>query len=236
MAIESAKYISRGMEMDSTISGVLGLAKSMPSHVFPNSTPTLLEKLRPLLKHPFISVDLHQDATGYFEFGDFDQTKAEGNITWVESVPNSPYWDIFLDLTRWEGSLNNPWHKYGFNATIDSGTTLLFLPPTLATAYWYDVPEMRVDPRASNAFTFPCEFGDQLPDLLFKLPNTEHQLRIPGSYLNFGPLAADPKYCWGGMQSAQDLNSIIIGDMALRALYVVFDLETQRVGLANKKL
>lgn len=235
MAIESAKYISRDFEADTGLSGILGLAKSLRSRISP-STPTLIERLRPLLERPVFSVDLRHDAPSYFDFGHIDEDKIVGNITWVDTNSDSKHWDIFLDLTRWEGSVNNPWHKYAFNATIDTGTTLLYLPPTLATAYWYDVPNMRIDARYADAFTFECAIADNLPDLIFKLPGTEHQLRIPGPYLNFGPLNTDDDYCWGGMQSAAGLSGIIMGDTALRAFYVVFDIETGRVGFANKKM
>uniref|UniRef100_A0A0B7KHD5 Peptidase A1 domain-containing protein n=1 Tax=Bionectria ochroleuca TaxID=29856 RepID=A0A0B7KHD5_BIOOC len=155
------------------------------------------------------------------------------NVTWLGTSRGSDHWDVGLNLMSWEGS---NWWLHDFTATVDTGTTLTFLPDVLARMYWSDVPGMRVDPMLSDAFTFPCDGADALPDLRFKLPGTEHVLNIPGPYLNYGPIAGDDTYCWGGMQSADDLESTIIGGTVLKALFVAFDLETKKVGFANKRL
>jgi hypothetical protein len=213
----------------------MGLAKTLPSNVDP-PTPSLLDKLRPLLDKAVFTVDLHRNATGRFDFGYVDETRAKDNISWMATREDSPHWDVTFDMTAWTGA-RRVWMAHTFEATIDTGTTLLFLPPALAGLYWNDVPDMRVNPDLGNAFTFPCEFAEELPDLMFKVPNTEHVLKIPGPYLSFSPTDDDPEYCWGGMQSAEDLGGVtIIGDVALKALYVAFDLENNKVGFANKEL
>lgn len=236
MAIQSAREIASRFEREERLSGILGLAKTLPSNIEP-STPTLLDKLRPLLDRPLFSVDLARNATGRFDFGHVDpRGRASGDISWVATNASSPHWDVTFELTAWKGSIRTWWY-HSFEATIDTGTTLMFLPPVLAGMYWNDVPDMRIDPRLDNAFTFPCKFANNLPDLMFKLPETNHVLTIPGPYLNYGPVRGDDDgYCWGGMQSSEDLDVTILGDVMLKALYVVFDLETKKVGFANKKL
>lgn len=235
MAIQSAKFVHSRFESVAEMSGIMGLAKSLPSNIEP-STPTLLDRLRPLLAAPVFSVDLRRNATGYFDFGHIDEKKGLENLTWMETNPDSPHWDVTFDLTRWQGSHATTWWYFEFNATIDTGTTLMFLPPEIASLYWYNVPGMRVDPRLGDAFSFPCNIASGLPDLFFKIPDTEHELRIPGPYLNFGPTAVDPEYCWGGMQSAEDMDVTLLGATMLKALYVGFDLEQGKVGFANKQL
>ncbi|KAH8694689.1 aspartic peptidase domain-containing protein [Ilyonectria robusta] len=234
-AVQSAQIIASRFEREIELSGIMGFAKSLPSNIEP-PTPSLLDKLRPHLETPVFSVDLRRNATGTFDFGHIDTSRASDNITWLDANPASPHWDVTFDLTAWDGS-HRVWWAHSFEATIDTGTTLLFLPASLAGMYWFDVPGMRVDPRLNNAFTFPCHLADGLPDLMFKLPGeAEHVLTIPGSYLNYGPIDDDPEYCWGGMQSAEDLEVTIFGDVMLKALFVVFDLENNRVGFANKHL
>jgi hypothetical protein len=77
---------------------------------------------------------------------------------------------------------------------------------------------------------------DDLPDLRFKLPGTEHVIEIPGRYMNYGPIEDSPGYCWGGMQSDVGLDTSILGDTMLKAVFLAFDLEKGRIGFANKNL
>ncbi|KAM0555969.1 hypothetical protein ACHAPJ_005949 [Fusarium lateritium] len=233
-AIQSAQIIAPRFERETELTGIMGLAKSLPSNINP-PTPSLLDKLRPLLEKPVFSVDLRRNATGRFDFGHIDEGRAKDNISWVATREDSPHWDVTFDMTAWTGQ-RRVWLAHTFEATIDTGTTLLFLPGALAGMYWYEVPDMRIDPRLGDAFTFPCKFANDLPDLMFKVPGTEHVLTIPGPYLSYSPVDDDPEYCWGGMQSAESLGVTIVGDVALKALYVAFDLETNKVGFANKKL
>ncbi|KAG8670140.1 hypothetical protein FPOAC2_09484 [Fusarium poae] len=234
-AIQSAQLMAARFEGEPELTGIMGLAKTLPSNVDP-PTPSLLDKLRPLLDKAVFTVDLRRNATGRFDFGYIDESKAKDNISWMASREDSPHWDVTFDMTAWTGS-RQVWMAHTFEATIDTGTTLIFLPPDIAGLYWNDVPNMRVNPDLGDAFTFPCEFAEELPDLMFKVPNTEHVLKIPGQYLNYSPTDDDPEYCWGGMQSSDDLGGItIIGDVALKALYVAFDLENNKVGFANKDL
>ncbi|KAF4342001.1 aspartic ase precursor [Fusarium beomiforme] len=233
-AIQSAQIVAPRFEQETELTGILGLAKSLPSNIDP-PTPSFLDKLRPLLDDPVFTVDMRRNATGRFDFGHIDESRAKDNISWMTTSEDSPHWDVTFDTTAWTG-LRQVWIAHSFEATIDTGTTLLFLPGDLASMYWYDVPYMRIDPRLSNAFTFPCKFANDLPDLMFKVPGTEHILKIPGPYLSYSPTDNDTDYCWGGLQSAESLGVTIIGDTALKALFVAFDLENNKVGFANKEL
>ncbi|SCO08196.1 related to aspartic proteinase precursor [Fusarium fujikuroi] len=233
-AIQSAQIVAPRFERETELTGILGLAKSLPSNIDP-PTPSLLDKLRPLLADPVFTVDMRRNATGRFDFGYIDENRAKDNISWMATREDSPHWDVTFDTTAWTG-LRQVWMAHTFEATIDTGTTLLFLPGDLASMYWYDVPDMRVDPRLGDSFTFPCKFSNDLPDLMFKVPGTEHVLRIPGPYLSYSTTDNDSDYCWGGLQSAESLGVTIIGDIALKALYVAFDLENNKVGFANKDL
>ncbi|CAJ0555142.1 Ff.00g052070.m01.CDS01 [Fusarium sp. VM40] len=233
-AIQSAQIVAPRFERETELTGIMGLAKSLPSNIDP-PTPSLLDKLRPLLDEPVFTVDLRRNATGRFDFGQIDETRTKDNISWMATREDSPHWDVTFDMTAWTGQ-RRVWMAHTFEATVDTGTTLLYLPGELAGLYWYDVPEMKIDPRLGDAFTFPCKFANQLPDLMLKVPGTEHVLKIPGPYLSYSPTDNDPEYCWGGLQSAESLGVTILGDVALKALYVAFDLEKKKVGFANKEL
>ncbi|KAM3463317.1 hypothetical protein MY5147_002602 [Beauveria neobassiana] len=232
--VQSAQAIATRFETDIEMSGIMGLAKRLRNNIDP-PVPTFMDLLTPLLDSPVFTVDLKRNDTGQFEFGRIDMAKASDNITWLDAVGRSPHWDVNFDLTSWTIP-DQTWWYYRFSGTIDTGTTLMFLPSALASRYWYSVPGMRRAANLDGVYTFPCANAKDLPDLLFKLPGTEHVLTIPGRYLNYGP--SDPKgeYCWGGMQSSEGMEIVVLGDVMLKALFVAFDLDKQRVGFANKVL
>lgn len=232
--VQSAQTMATRFETDIEMSGIMGLAKRLRNNIEP-PVPTFMDMLTPLLDSPVFTVDLKKNATGQFEFGRIDMAKASDNITWLNSFDRSPHWDVTFDLTSWTIP-DQTWWYYQFSATIDTGTTLMFLPSALASRYWYSVPGMRPGTELDGAYTFPCANAKDLPDLLFKLPGTEHVLTIPGRYLNYGPADLDGEYCWGGMQSAEGMDVVVLGDIMLKALFVAFDLDKKRVGFANKVL
>ncbi|GAO13289.1 uncharacterized protein UV8b_00749 [Ustilaginoidea virens] len=233
--IESAQIMAPRFETEAGISGIMGLAKRLPNNIMPPS-PSFLSILWPRLKKPVFTVDLRRNASSRFTFGYINDSVASGEMTWLASSPDSPHWDIQLELTAWRGA-HPTWMYHRFQATVDTGTSLLFLPDALASRYWMSVPGARTAPfMLSGTYMFPCQGAPALPDLLFKLPRTEHVIRIPGPYLNYGPVEGDSSFCWGGMQSAVDMNVTVLGDVMLKAVFVAFDVEGNRIGLANKLL
>ena len=222
--------------MEVGLTGIMGLAKRLRNTVQPNPMPTFLDMLKLQLAEPVFTADLRHNSPGRFTFGYIDEIIPIDNITWLESDPSSPYWDITLDLTSWNDGTAT-WREHKFTATVDTGTTMLFLPDVIASSYWFSVPGMRVDPLLSDAFSFPCSIANELPDLMFKLPGPEeHVVTIPGPYLNYGPVKGENGTCWGGLQSATGLDTTILGDIMLKAVYVAFDVKENKVGFANKVL
>lgn len=232
--IESAQIVAPRFETEPGVSGIMGLAKQLPNNIMP-PTPSFLSTLRPQLKSPVFSVDLRRNASSRFDFGYINDTLNSDNITWLDSSPNSPHWDIELDLTAWRDD-HPVWMYHKFQATLDTGTSLMFLPDPLTSRYWLGVPGVRMAPQMPGAYMFPCDFTNDLPDVLFKLPGSDHVIRIPGRYLNYGPLERDPTLCWGGLQSARGMDVTVLGDVFLKAVFVAFDVEQNRIGLANKML
>ena len=228
-------------ELDPSVSGIMGLAKQLPNNIVP-PTPSFLSILRPQLREPIFAVDLRRNASSRFFFGHVDASliaDRQGDLAWLDSRLDSPHWDVELELTAWRGK-HPVWMYHQFQATLDTGTSLMFLPDPLASRYWLSVPGVRTS-RSSDglggAYMFPCDQARLLPDLLFKLPGSDNRIiRVPGQYLNYGPLESEPSYCWGGMQSARELDVTVLGDVMLKAVIVAFDVARNRIGLANKFL
>ncbi|RDA87897.1 putative aspartyl protease [Ophiocordyceps camponoti-leonardi (nom. inval.)] len=233
--VQSAAIMSATFERETGFSGIMGLAKRLHNNIEPPQ-PTFLSMLRRQLRKPVFAVDLRRNASSRFDFGHVDASLASDGMTWVPTNASSPHWAVEFDLTAWTGK-DSVWLYHQFEAIIDTGTSLMFLPERLVARYWAAVPGMKASLRLQGSYRFPCGVEDKLPDLLFKLPGTEHVLTVPGRYLNYGPTLDDPEVCWGGLQSASQLDgSSILGDIFLKAMFVAFDMETGRVGFANKEL
>ena len=234
--VEIAQTVADTFETQTGLSGIMGLAKSLANTIQPPE-PSFMDSLKAQLENPVFTVDLRSNASGRVDFGYVDSRLASDNITWLDSDPGSPQWDVQLDLTSWDGGGGGDvWWYEPFTATVDTGTTLLFLPGSLAGMYWAAVPGARADPGLSGAYVFPCNVSGALPGLHFKLPGSEHVISVPGPYLSYGPVDGDPASCWGGLQSAASLRATILGDVMLKAVFVAFDLGRGRVGFANKNL
>ncbi|PNY24154.1 Aspartic protease pep1 [Tolypocladium capitatum] len=233
--IESAALVSDTFEMETGFSGIMGLAKQLKNNIQPPQ-PNFLSVLGRQLKAPVFTVDLRKNATSHFGFGHVNESLGSDKLSWLQSNPKNPHWAVEFDLTAWTGN-HSVWMYHKFEAIIDTGTSLMFMPDPLASMYWRQVPEVETSLATYGSYRFPCRIGDELPDLLLKLPGTEHVLTIPGRYLNYGPTEEDPSICWGGMQSSGQLGgTAILGDVMLKALFVAFDLDKGRVGFANKVL
>ncbi|PFH58589.1 hypothetical protein XA68_13467 [Ophiocordyceps unilateralis] len=233
--IQSASIMSATFERETGFSGIMGLAKRLQNNIEPPE-PSFLSMLRRQLRKPVFTVDLRHNASSRFDFGHVDAAIASDGMTWLPTNASNPHWAVELDLVAWRGE-GSVWMRHKFEAIIDTGTSLMFLPGMLVARYWAAVPGVKTSRETQGSYRFPCASEHGLPDLLIKLPGTEHIVSVPGRYLNYGPTIEDPALCWGGLQSAAQLGgSAILGDVFLKSVFVAFDVEAGRVGFANKAL
>ncbi|PHH72344.1 hypothetical protein CDD82_6029 [Ophiocordyceps australis] len=232
--IEAAQMVSGQFESETRYSGVMGLAKKVPNGIQPRQ-PSFLDTLTQQLDQPVFSADLRADAPSRFDFGFMDESRASGPLTWLHGDASQPHWSVHLGLTSWSTRDDDDWIRTEFDAVVDTGTSLLFLPDSLAAEYWGQIPGVVTSAQAHGSYQFPCALD--LPDVMFKLLESHHVVSIPGAYLNYGPVASHGSLCWGGMQSSRQLHhQNLLGDVMLKAVIVGFDLAQGRVGLANKRL
>ncbi|KAJ4407995.1 hypothetical protein N0V85_004301 [Neurospora sp. IMI 360204] len=153
--------------------------------------------------------------------------------------------------------------SYPFTTIADTGTTLLLLPDRIVSDYYSTIPRASYSPEWAG-YLFPCAYTSSLPDWSFFLgsaaPNTKttvvsdskaepkldigpdveggegfyYKGTVPGRYMNYGEVNAT--WCYGGMQSSEDVGFSIFGDVVLKAQFVVFDLGGMKVGFAGKEL
>jgi hypothetical protein len=122
-------------------------------------------------------------------------------------------------------------------AIADTGTTLLFVPATIAAAYYAQVAGSKNDVTGAGGYTFPCTAT--LPDYTAIIG--DFQAVIPGSYILYAPVDGntieDATTCFGGIQAAPaSLGFNIYGDIFLKSQFVVFHGGNKELGLASKPL
>jgi aspergillopepsin I len=121
-----------------------------------------------------------------------------------------------------------------FNGIADTGTTLAMLPAKVVKAYYKAVTGAKVD-ATQGGYVFPCDAN--LPAFVFGVGKAK--ITVPGKFINYAPVDGSGKTCFGGIQSDEGIGFSIVGDIVLKAAFVVFDPSagtTPRLGWANKKL
>lgn len=168
-------------------------------------------------------------AAGSYDFGFIDEAKYTGNITYVPVNPYPGYWTF---SASGYGIGTDDFVDSPIEGIADTGTSLLYLPTAIVTAYYSQVQ------GATNSFIYggyvvPC--SATLPSFTFGIG--EARLTIPPSYMSYGPVAEGSSTCFGGLQSSSGLGVNIWGDVALKAAFVVFNGEDPpSIGWATKPL
>lgn len=228
-AVQTALQVSSGFTTEQHIDGLVGLGFSTLNTVSPSGQLTFFDNARSKLDLPLFAVDLKYKATGTYDFGFIDKAKYTGEITYtpVNKVPG--YW-TFTSTGFGVGSGN--FSETPISGIADTGTTLLYLPTAIVTAYYRQV-QGATNSRSYGGYVFPCTAT--LPPFTFGVGST--RFTIPASYINYARISATSTQCFGGIQSSSSIGINIFGDVALKAAFVIFNgAEPPSIGWANKKL
>ncbi|KAF4342348.1 aspartic ase precursor [Fusarium beomiforme] len=225
-AVESATEVSDGIAADKFSHGILGLAMSSLNTVRPTAQKTYFENVQDALAVPVFTANLQKGKAGNYNFGYIDQGEYNGEIQFAKVKKGSPWWQINIEGFRVAAGAQ--WHKYNYSAIVDTGTTLLLLPSYLTNFYYKKVKGAYID-EDYGVWVFPCSAS--LPSFYFGFG--KYRGKVPGNYINYGRLTST--VCYGGIQSSDGIGFSILGDILLKAQFVVFDLKGQRVGFANKQ-
>ncbi|KAI0477526.1 secreted aspartic proteinase precursor [Xylariaceae sp. FL0804] len=223
-AVEAAEQLSSEFESDSDNDGLVGLAFSSINQVSPKPQKTFFDNAKASLTSPLFAADLVHDAPGVYDFGYTDSAKYTGSITYASVNSAAGFWTFPLSGYKVGGT------SYSGTTSViaDTGTSLLLLPEAIAVDYYEQVDGAELS-EAAGGFVFPC--SATLPTFAYKVGSAT--ITVPAAYLNYEPFEDD--YCFGGLQSSEGLGENILGDVGLKAAYVVFDGTTSpRIGFASK--
>lgn len=158
-----------------------------------------------------------------------DSSKYTGSITYVPVSTSQGFWQFTAggysvgSSTSTSGSIGT--------AIADTGTTLLYLPSSVVTAYYSKVSGASYN-NQQGGYVFSCSAN--LP--AFNVNIGGKVFTVPGSYINFAPINSAGTQCFGGIQANTGIGFSIFGDIFLKSVFAVFD-ETQsapRLGFAEQ--
>lgn len=226
-AVQAAITVSAEISNDSFTAGILGLANSGVNTIRPTRQRSYIDNVKDLLEEPLFTANLQKGAPGNYNFGYINKTEYKGDIQYAQVNPSSPYWEVTLG--GYQVGDDGFYKRRSLNAIVDTGTSLLLLPADIVYDYYRQIPDSGLDLKL-GVITYPC--NATAPDFYFGVG--PYRGRIPGDYINYAKV--DSKYCYGGIQTSKGMPFSVIGDVALKAQFVVFNYERGVVGFANKEL
>ncbi|OJD34574.1 aspartic endopeptidase pep1 [Diplodia corticola] len=226
-AVEAATSVSTSFTQDVDNDGLLGLAFSSINTVEPQSQTTFFDTVGDSLAKKLFAVALKKGEAGAYDFGAIVESRYTGDIAYVDVDTSNGFWEFKpAGFAVGDGETQT---SASIDAIADTGTTLLYLPEDVVSAYYEGVQDAQYS-SSYGGYIFPC--SADLPS--FSLIIGDAKRTVPGDYVNYAP--AGSSTCFGGIQSDTGIGFSIIGDIFLKSQYVIFDAstDTPRLGWAQQ--
>ncbi|KAG5354492.1 putative aspartic-type endopeptidase CTSD [Yarrowia sp. B02] len=212
------------------IDGIMGLSAVDKSE---SNFPSLISVLKDQgqISDRVFGVSLGRSADktdGTLVLGDYDHAAVDGDISWADVQSGTALWKVQIDGAYVGG--NQVDFGASRNAIVDTGTTLLVMPPDDAMKFHGYIPNSQTD---GKNYAMPC---DSSVSVEIEVAGTKWSIS-PKDYIGF-------KYTDGsglcasniqGLKTGNDGQQWILGAVFLKNVYAIFDMDKKRVGFANKK-
>mmetsp|Transcript_17359 Transcript_17359/g.24397 ORF Transcript_17359/g.24397 Transcript_17359/m.24397 type:complete len:441 (-) Transcript_17359:200-1522(-) len=208
--------------------GILGLGFTSISI---DSTPTVFENAiaQNAVDEPVFSFYLGDNKPGELTFGGYDETKFEGDLTYVK-LTAATYWEIELDHIKAGSYDSEPKDKdTPITAIVDSGTSLMVGPKSeiskLASA-------VGAKANIMGEYTIDCDKLDDLPDVVFTIDGNDYVVPAKDAVIQAQGTCL---FAFMGMDFPAGGPNWILGDVFMRQYYTVFNYQDQTIGFAKAK-
>ena len=224
-AIQVAVDVAPDIASDDFVSGILGLASSEANTVLPKPQKTFIDNVQAKLEKPIFTANLKSQEPGNYNFGYIDDSEYTGDIQYAAINPYAPYYEVSVDGYAISGENAT----LPFNAIVDTGTSLLLVPQDAVDKYYAKIKGSGLDSHL-GMMVYPC--SESTPDFDIVIGN--YSGHIPGKFMHYGQ--TNDTYCFGGIQTSLGIPFSVLGDVFLKAQFVVFDYGNALVGFANKDM
>ena len=138
------------------------------------------------LAAPVFTANLKKGVPGNYNFGYIDSSEYTGSITYVPVNTANGFWE-FTGNGYAIGSA--AFKSSSIDAIADTGTTLLYLPSAVVTAYYAQVKGSSLS-SSQGGYVFPC--SATLPSITLGIGS--YKAVVPGSYINYAPVSSTCKF------------------------------------------
>ncbi|MCJ1324773.1 hypothetical protein MMC10_001435 [Thelotrema lepadinum] len=238
-----------GVATDSTKTseGLMGLGRSG------QEIPSILTSMvsQGLINSHAFSLYLNDVAakTGQILFGGYDTAKFEGDLVFLNAQPNlggggtissgNIAWTSFAVTTSEGTTLLSP-QDFPIDAGLDSGTTSLLAPKDVIQQLYNFFDAI---PNTNFGQVVSCNIAEAAGSLDFGLGNVTY-ISVPFAEVLVPASGSDGKQitmpdgtpaCALLISPSPDNVQFILGDAFLRSAYVVYDMDTEQIGIAQTK-
>jgi len=206
--------------------GLLGLAFDSINTCSPQRCTTFVTNaISQGLPQPLFTSSLKYHKAGTYDFGKIDSSKYTGSIAYTSVSTSQGFWQA--SATSYQVGSGSA-RSGTINGIFDTGTTLLYVPNSILSAYYGQVSGAQ-NSASAGGYVFPCTAT--LPDLSFTIAG--RKATIPGKYINYAPADNTGRTCFGGVQTSDGIGFNIFGDIFLKSQFVVWDKGQTRIGFAT---
>lgn len=173
--------------------------------------------------------------TGSILFGGVDSAKYSGSLQTVPIIKEAnTYAEFIIALTAigQNGNQGSVTSNAAIPALLDSGSSLTYLPNPIVDSI-YQAYGAQYDSQAGAAVV-PCEAGQQQGSIDFTFSGATISVSISELVIYAGSTNNGQNYCIFGLAPA-DSSTPVLGDTFLRSAYVVYDLNSNEIGLAQTR-
>ena len=210
------------------IDGIMGLGFPEISQQKVSTVMDVLAKEKLIPKTLFsIALSRARDKLydGVLHFGRIDSSYYTGEMVYSDTVEDLGYWEIPLDDIGLDGKFFNFENK---TVIIDTGTSLLLLPPDDAYKFHYEIEGARTD---GESFAIPCDTNRTID---IKISGVTYE--IPAKDWVGDPTSQAGTFCASNIMSRviTGNSTWLLGDVFLKNVYSTFDFDNRRIGLATR--
>jgi len=206
------------------IDGILGLGLSGLSNL--NADPFFVSAFKQgAVSQNEFSFKLASSGSSLF-LGGADSSAFTGTSEFHALSSNNGFWQIG-GASAFVGSTSA---VSGFDTIIDSGTTIMYGPPSAVQSLYAKVPGATLFDSSNGFYSFPCS---SVPSISFSWGGKNWA--ISAANFNLGSTQDGSSNCVGAL-AAQDLgfgdNVWLLGDSFMKNVYSTFSLDKNAVGFA----
>ncbi|KAI0184962.1 aspartic peptidase domain-containing protein [Xylaria flabelliformis] len=199
--------------------GILGLGKSSTQL---GGYSTWMANAMPLYKQPLFAVNMPPTGSATYTFG-YDETAHEnGPLSFKSTTGSTNLWTPTIT------SFNIPANDTSMDCNIDSGTTDIYVPSSIAYAFWNQVSTATT--TDGQKWTFPCSNSGTVPNFSVTIGGVKYIVAAANTYFQDTPTHG---VCGSRLQGRP--SGCILGQPFFYSNYVAYHYGNMTVGLTGRK-